>query len=174
MPLKIPTTDKLLDLQAIYGIAKLSANAKGCDLTYLFMRTLPEDIADYELRSDVTTEAVSDLVGNVYTVADNTFYRVGEAITVYGADTEVKGAVRVIEKQSTDEILVEKILINGIDFTLANNDSLFIKADEILTDGTSFIYDLETFNKHRFILVKASEELANNLDISNVTDKKKN
>jgi len=74
----------------------------------------------------------------------------------------------------TDQITVEKILINGIDFALAANDSLFFKADEILTDGTSFIYDLETQSKHRFLLVKSSEEIANNLDICNVTDKKKN
>lgn len=177
MSLKIPITDVIYDLKALFGIAKLSMQAKGCDLTYMFFKELPADIADYELRSDVNTETVSDLVGLNYYVADSTFYRVGEVLTVYTNAGVVKGAVKVASKTSTEDdeiITVEKMYIDDVDFTLANNDKLFVKGDEILTDNVSFVYEIETNQKHRFILIKASEEIANNLDITDITFKKKN
>lgn len=174
MTLKIPITDTIYDLKAIFGIAKLSMQAKGCDLTYILFKELPTDITDYDLRSDVNTETVADLSGLIYEVADSTFYRKNEVITVYDNAGEVKGAVKVIDKPSATLITVEKMYIDDVDFALVNNDKLFVKGDEILTDNVSFIFEIETNQKHRFLLIKSSEEIANNLDITDITFKKKN
>lgn len=172
MSLKIGTSAAWFDLKLLFGEVELAMRAKGADIRYLFMRELPTDKANYVLRTDVNTEAVSGLSGSTYVVADSTIYRKNEILTIYSNAGVVKCRARVIDKVDATHITVEKLPILATDvITLAANDKLFIKSDELLVEDIDGIYAVDT-TKHRHMLAVASVSAADNLLIT-ITDGKK-
>lgn len=172
MSLKIPTTQKLLNLLKIFGQAKLTMKANGTNIRYLFMSEQPSDFADYSLRTDENTEQVAGLSGLNYEVEDNTIYRKNEIVAILDSDDEYKGRVKITDKNEDGiTITVEKLEISG-SFDLATDDKILIASDEVLIDSIDEIL-IEVNPSHRFLLVVADEEIADNLQITKTDLKKK-
>lgn len=172
MSLKIGTTAEWHDLLLLYGNNELAMRAKSADIRYLFMRELPTDIANYVLRTDVNTETVSGLSGSTYVVANSTIYRKNEIITIYSNAGVVKCRARVVDKVDATHITVEKLPILATEtITLAANDKLFIKSDELLVEDLDGLICVDT-TKYRHMLAVASVSAADNLLIT-ITDSKK-
>ena len=172
MSLKIGTTAEWHDLLLLYGNNELAMRAKGADIRYLQMRDFPEDSADYVLRTDVNTETAGGLSGLTYVVANSTIYRKNEIITIYSNAGVVKCRARVVDKVDATHITVEKLPILVTDvITLAANDKLFIKSDELLVEDLDGLICVDT-TKYRHMLAVASVSAADNLLIT-ITDSKK-
>ena len=173
MSLKIGTSKEIYNLSLRYKNKKISLKANGADIRYKLLNSKPSDYADWALRTDVNTETVSGLSGLTYVVADSTIYRKDEIVTILANDGTEKGAAKITTKGDATHITVEKLEDSGA-FTLANNDKIFFVSDEILYDSIDeIILDFGTKTENTFIICSASVESADNLQVTDITFKKK-
>lgn len=173
MSLKIGTSKEIYNLSLRYKNKKISLKANGADIRYKLLNSKPSDYSDWVLRTDVNTETVAGLSGSTYVVTDSTIYRLNEIVTILSNAGDEKGAVKITAKGDSTHITVEKLEDSGA-FTLANNDKIFIVSDEILIDGADeVILDFGTRTENTFLICSASVESADNLQITDITFKKK-